>query len=236
MHELPSPVRTKPGAFQLTCERQEVIQLLFRLRLAIVPLMIDDVLETPRLILRPLRLEDAAQAQQLFPHWEIVKYLNSVVPWPFPADGALNYYRDGALPAMARGEEWHWTLRLKTAPEQMIGSVALMRKENHNRGFWIGIPWQGRGLMTEAAQITADYWFDVLGMRVLRAPKAVENAASRRISEKTGMRLVETTVSQYVCGLLPTEIWEITAEEWQARRAKAGTVGAMIDAKRDELE
>jgi RimJ/RimL family protein N-acetyltransferase len=29
---------------------------------------------TERLILRPLEMADAAQIQELFPHWEIVKY------------------------------------------------------------------------------------------------------------------------------------------------------------------
>lgn len=180
-----------------------------------------EVLETGRLILRPLRLEDAARAQELFPQWEIVKYLDAVVPWPYPEGGALAFYRNVALPAMERAESWHWTLRLKELPEDLIGSIALMRKENHNRGFWIGLPWQGQGLMTEAVEAVTDYWFDVLGFSVLRAPKAVVNEASRRISEKTGMRMVATTVSNYVCGQLPTEIWEITAEEWRARRAKS---------------
>ena len=44
--------------------------------------------------------------------------------------------------------------------------------------------------MTEAVSAVNDYWFDVLGFRVLRAPKAVENSASRRMSEKTGMRVI----------------------------------------------
>jgi [ribosomal protein S5]-alanine N-acetyltransferase len=39
-------------------------------------------LETERMRLRPVRLEDAEQAQKLFPQWEIVKYLGAVVPWP----------------------------------------------------------------------------------------------------------------------------------------------------------
>jgi hypothetical protein len=68
-----------------------------------------DVLETRRLILRPLRLEDAARTQKIFPHWEIVKYLNAIVPWPFPEDGVLNHYRDVVLPASdtfeSRGEQ-----------------------------------------------------------------------------------------------------------------------------------
>jgi len=61
-------------------------------------------LETPRLLLRPLELADAAQIQILFPHWEIVRYLRNAIPWPYPADGALQYVRDMALPATARCE------------------------------------------------------------------------------------------------------------------------------------
>jgi ribosomal-protein-alanine N-acetyltransferase len=72
--------------------------------------------------------------------------------------------------------------------------------------------------MTEAVVVVNDYWFDVLGFPVLRAPKALANVASRRISEKTGMRLVATLERDYVSGRLPAEIWEITAEEWRAKR------------------
>ena len=173
-------------------------------------------LETPRLELRPLELADAEQAQLLFPHWEIVRYLANIVPWPFPEDGAFTYYRDDALPAMARGDEWHWTLRLKSDPGQLIGCVSLMKKENHNRGFWLGLPWQRKGLMSEAVEAVTDYWFNTLGFSVMRAPKAVANTASRRISEKSGMRVVAVEERDYVSGRLPTEIWEITAEEWRS--------------------
>jgi [ribosomal protein S5]-alanine N-acetyltransferase len=177
-----------------------------------------DALETKRLILRPLVLEDAAQTQKLFPHWEIVKYLGAVVPWPYPEDGALSYYRDSALPAVERGDQWHWTLRLKEAPEEHIGAICLVRAGHTNRGFWLGLKWHGQGLMTEAVEAVTDYWFDVLGFPVLRAPKAIDNIASRRISEKTGMRVVETEMRDHVSGRLPSEIWEITAEEWRAHR------------------
>jgi [ribosomal protein S5]-alanine N-acetyltransferase len=171
-------------------------------------------LETPRLLLRPLELADAEATQRLFPHWEIVRYLASHVPWPYPVDGALTFYRDRALPAMERGDEWHWSLRLKEAPDQMIGSISLLRNENNNRGFWVGLPWQGKGLMSEACFAVNDYWFDVLRMPALRVPKAAANLASRRISEKQGMRVVATEERNYVSGRFLTEIWEITAGEW----------------------
>ena len=124
-------------------------------------------------ILRPLELADAEQAQRLFPQWEIVKFLANRVPWPYPDDGALTYYRDGALPAIQRGEEWHWSLRLKSDPAKLIGSISLMRGENNNRGFWLGLPWQRQSLMSEAVEVATGYWFDELGFPVLRAPKAV---------------------------------------------------------------
>jgi RimJ/RimL family protein N-acetyltransferase len=73
--------------------------------------------------------------------------------------------------------------------------------------------------MTEAVIAVSDYWFNVLGFKVLRAPKASANIASRRISEKTGMRVVATEERKYVSGVLPGEIWEVTAEEWRAFRA-----------------
>ena len=74
-------------------------------------------LETARLLSRPLQLSDAEQVQILFPKWEIVQYLANRVPWPYPPNGAETYYRDIALPAVERDEQWHWTLRLKAAPE-----------------------------------------------------------------------------------------------------------------------
>jgi len=176
-------------------------------------------LETARLVLRPLTLNDAPAVQELFPQWEVVQYLAHVVPWPYPPDGALSHFRDHSIPAMERGEQWHWTLRLKSEGERLIGSISLMKGEN-NRGFWLGTPWHGLGLMTEAVEAVTDYWFDELKFPVLRAPKAIANAASRRISEKMGMRVIATEDRDYVCGRLPSEIWEITAEEWHTYRSR----------------
>jgi RimJ/RimL family protein N-acetyltransferase len=175
-------------------------------------------LETASLLLRPLELGDANQIQLLFPRWEIVKFLASKVPWPYPADGAYTFIRDIALPAIARGEEWIWTIRRREAPEAIIGSISLAKNENENRGFWIDPQWQGRGLMTEACDAVTDYWFEELKFPTLRAPKAIANQGSRRISQKQGMRVVSTEDRDYVSGRFPSEIWEITAEEWRARK------------------
>ncbi|AKA24643.1 GNAT family N-acetyltransferase [Pseudomonas chlororaphis] len=175
-------------------------------------------LHTARLILRPLQLADAEAIQQQFAHWDVVRYLNARVPWPYPADGALSFLRDSALPAMARGEAWHWSVRLQDAPEQLIGSVSLMNETDNHRGFWLGPAWRGHGYMSEACAAVTEYWFEVLDRDLMRVPKAAPNLASRRISERSGMRLVGSDEDDFVCGRLPRERWEITREEWRRRR------------------
>lgn len=172
--------------------------------------------QTRRLLLRPLELGDAAQIQEIFPHWEIVRYLRNIVPWPYPQDGARQYIAEIALPLMERGEEWHWTLRLWTEPSRIIGAIGLKTHQDDHRGFWLGLPWHGQGLMSEASAWTNDFWFETLGLPLLRVSKAVGNLASRRISEKQGMRLVGVHEKDYVSGRLPSEEWEITAAEWRA--------------------
>jgi ribosomal-protein-alanine N-acetyltransferase len=119
---------------------------------------------------------------------------------------------------MERGNEWHWSLRLKSHPDRLIGTIALVKDGDNNRGFWIGLPWQGMGLMTEASEAVNDFWFRELGFTKLRVPKAAGNRASSRISEKNGMRMVGTEEREYVGGRFLTEIWEMTVEEWRARR------------------
>ena len=79
--------------------------------------------------------------------------------------------------------------------------------------------------MTEAVARANDYWFETLGFEVLRAPKAMANIASRRISEKTGMRVVAAEERDYVCGRLMAEVWELTAAEWRRVRVNLRWAG-----------
>src|SRR4029450_6287442 len=76
------------------------------------PLPPTPVLETERLLLRPLVPTDAPVIQRRFPRWEIVRYLNERVPWPYPDDGAVHFI-EICQGEMARGEKHHWSIRLK---------------------------------------------------------------------------------------------------------------------------
>ena len=157
-------------------------------------------LTTERLLLKPLVAEDAVQIQKLYPRWEIVRYMVSSVPWPYPDNGAENYVNNVAL------------------PDKLMGIICLYDIEDNNRGFWLAPEFQGKGYMREASIAATDYWFNTLNKAVLRAPKAAANSRSRRISDSSGMRLVRTEKKAYVSGMLDSELWEITRDEWNARQ------------------
>ncbi len=78
------------------------------------------ILHTERLLLKPLEAEDAPQIQVLYPRWEIVRYMVSSVPWPYPDNGAENYVNNVALPDMEKGIAWIWTIRLREAPDDLL--------------------------------------------------------------------------------------------------------------------
>ena len=179
-------------------------------------------LETDRLRLLPLTLADAPAIQAAFPVWEVVRWIAATVPWPYPDDGAASFVSQIALPAMADGTAWHWSIRRRSEPGTLIGVVSLTDKEDDNRGFWIDPVWQGQGFATEASAAATDYWFETLGKSVLRVPKAVANPASRRVSEKQGMRVVGTLDLSLVSGMQPAQLWEIDRESWRAIRSTPG--------------
>ncbi|KAI3490218.1 hypothetical protein L1887_45676 [Cichorium endivia] len=175
-------------------------------------------LTTERLLLKPLVAEDAAQIQTLYPRWEIVRYMVSSVPWPYPDNGAENYVNNVALPDMAKGIAWFWSIRRREVPDELMGIICLYDVEDNNRGFWLAPEFQGQGYMREASIAVTDYWFNTLNKSVLRAPKAAANSRSRRISDSSGMRLIRTEKKAYVSGMLDSELWEITRDEWNARQ------------------
>jgi [ribosomal protein S5]-alanine N-acetyltransferase len=192
-----------------------------RVILDVAPLPDTPVLMTERLILRPLRLEDAPAAQRYFPRWEIVRWLNAIVPWPYPDNGAESYFRE-ALEQVARGERFHWAICLKETPDDLIGLIELRPDDGSRdqRGFWLATEFQGKGLITEAANRVTDYAFTELGWPLLWLTNARSNVASRRVKERQGAQLIGTEEKRYVSGVGIGEVWLLKAEDWARRTAQ----------------
>ena len=89
-------------------------------------------------------------------------------------------------------------------------------------GYWVGVPFWGRGLMPEATREVMRHGFEDLGLEKLWCGYFDGNEQSRRVQEKCGFRYHHTAenVPFRIGGLLRTEhISCITREEWECARA-----------------
>lgn len=74
---------------------------------------------------------------------------------------------------------------------KLCGAVGLTVEAAHGRaelGYWVGRPFWGHGLATEAAQAVVDWGFAALGLRRVWASHIGRNPASGRVLEKLGFR------------------------------------------------
>lgn len=174
------------------------------------------ILETPRLVLRPLRETDAPAIQEHFACWEIIQHLSTGVPWPYPEDGAADYVAK-RLKEIAEGSDRTWAIT-ERGEDRLIGVLDYVAEDKGagNRGFWLGVPWQGRGYMTEAVLAFHEYAFSEMKLTRIVVDNAVNNPRSRRIKEKTGARLLGVIPFKHRDGTTESEQWEVTAESWAA--------------------
>jgi [ribosomal protein S5]-alanine N-acetyltransferase len=179
------------------------------------------VLETERLILRPIALDDAPAIQKYFNNWNIIGKLASVVPWPYPEDGAEIFIRENCLPGMDSETSFVWVIIPKSGPDEAIGVIDFRIHEKGdlaNRGFWLAESFHGQGYMTEAVIAVNDFIFFQLGIEKFIVANAKGNIQSRRIKKKTAARLIGTRMVPHNNGDNETEIWEMTKENWKKFR------------------
>ena len=176
--------------------------------------------QTDRLLLRPLQLEDAPAIQAQFERWEVVRYLNASVPWPYPPDGARYYLEEVLFPATRAGEEQGWGLCLLESPEQLVGAITLAIGGDENRGFWLAPELWGQGLMTEACNRLTHYVFVDLGWTELVTGNAADNEASSRLKVQQGFERMATFEKAFVGGTMAYIQWKLTRQAWLDRQAE----------------
>lgn len=146
------------------------------------------MLETERLILRPLAEDDVEEIFALRSDAEIMRFIRE----PQERDESLGWIK-------LVSERWQ---------DDKLGFCAVIEKATSNFIGWCGI-WRlaetgeieigyaiektrwGKGFATEAAAKFLEYGFEVLNAEKLVAVARPENAPSRRVMEKLGMKFVK---------------------------------------------
>jgi RimJ/RimL family protein N-acetyltransferase len=158
------------------------------------------VLETARLRLRRWRADEveriaAARSNQATAHFL------PFIPQPFTVEDARFWLKDMAEQASA-GKRFNWCVA-DTGTDQGLGNLTLFGIHTHGGvrdaeiGYWMHPEAQGRGVMSEAIQAVARWYFAAqgdggFGGRRLFIRTAATNTAARRTAEKAGFRHVGT--------------------------------------------
>jgi RimJ/RimL family protein N-acetyltransferase len=175
----------------------------------------DDLrIETPRLLLRPPRLDDLDPLAEMMVDEEGARFIGGTSPrsvaWRALMTMIGSWHAHGfAMFSVIEKETGRWVGRLgpwmpEGWPGPEIGWAVV-------RDRW------GRGYAVEGATATTNWAFDTLGWTRVIHSIAPQNRASQRVAEKLGSRLLGP-------GQLPApfqndsvDLWGQTREEWRAR-------------------
>ncbi|WP_303800809.1 GNAT family N-acetyltransferase [Alicyclobacillus macrosporangiidus] len=146
------------------------------------------LLETDRLLLRPVTAADAPSVQRLAGHPDIARTTLNI-PHPYP-DGAAEAWIQAANEAERAGTQYVRVMVRKDSGA-LVGCVALGVAQRHHRAelaYWVGRPWWNLGYASEAARRMVQFAFTDLGLHRVWAAAMPHNPASMRVMEKIGMQ------------------------------------------------
>ncbi len=107
---------------------------------------------------------------------------------------------------------------------RIAGSVGLSVDTVSNSGeigYWIDAEHEGKGIVTRVCETFFDFAFDELGLHRMELHAAADNARSRAVAERLGMRQegVAREGLRVTSGYLDAVLYGILAHEWRARRS-----------------
>lgn len=174
-------------------------------------------LETERIILRRWKESDAE---------DLYKYASDPAVGPiagWPVHTSVENSREIIRGVLSAPETYAVVLKETGRP---VGSIGLMLGKASNIGipdtegeigYWIGVPYWGRGLIPEAVREMTRYGFEDLKLEKIWCGYFDGNEKSKRVQEKCGFRYHHTAenVPCALEGVLRTEhITCMTREEW----------------------
>jgi ribosomal-protein-alanine N-acetyltransferase len=153
-------------------------------------------LQTDRLLLRPFCSQDVAPLVHLAGDRQVAA-TTLRIPYPYREQDAIDFV-SSCQPDFELGFGARFAITIR---DELCGAVGLHVERTHNHaelGYWIGVPYWGRGYATEAAAAVIRYGFDTLDLHRIQASVLAGNPASARVLLKVGMRL-EGSLRDHVC-------------------------------------
>lgn len=182
------------------------------------------VLQSERLILRPLTMEDIPALLPLIGAREVAA-TTLRIPHPYTMEDAKRFleYSDGAW---EKQEGALFSIFLRDG-DRLCGGIGLESNREHHQaeiGYWLGVPFWGSGYCTEAVREILAYGFGTLRLNRIHAGHYSRNPASGRVLRKVGMSY-EGRQRQHILKwgeYLDVELYGLLASEYSTDADAAG--------------
>ena len=145
-------------------------------------------LQTQRLTLRPYAASDIPALVPLIGAREVAA-TTLRIPHPY-TEALAQQFIASVKEGFEKGTCVRLTMILRET-QTMCGGIGLQINTDHRHaelGYWIGVPYLGKGYATEAATAVVNYGFETLGLQRIFASHFAKNPASGRVLQKIGMR------------------------------------------------
>jgi ribosomal-protein-alanine N-acetyltransferase len=138
-----------------------------------------------RCVIRRWRTRDAVSVVRYANNYNVSRYLRDRFPFPYTMAHAR------AFLAGAVGEEEGETKFAIEVDGEAVGGIGVIPGADIERfsaeiGYWLGEPFWGRGIATEAVRAVSQYAFESFDLCRLEAGVFEWNPASMRVLEKAG--------------------------------------------------
>lgn len=144
------------------------------------------IIETERLMLRPLKTEDA---EEIFQSWATDPEVGRFMRWNLhDSIGVTRAWLAEEEASVMDDDSYNWGFVLKENGK-LIGCGGLVFSQKHEMfeiGYNLARDYWGNGYVTEAAKRIVEFARENLDVSQLFATHAVDNAASGRVLEKIG--------------------------------------------------
>jgi len=192
-------------------------------------------LETRRLWLRWPRAADASVFRALASDWQVAR-LTAALPHPYALADADQFIRDSREDNL-RGSALRMALTLKSGEREVVGVIGVEAREGRPMlGYWLGRPFWGHGMMSEAVAAMVHAFFLFSDGEEVCARVSEENAASRGVLEKRGFVEVERLAAgSGRQAEHPSLCLALRRRDWQARGGQGAHLPPALAARPDLL-
>jgi [ribosomal protein S5]-alanine N-acetyltransferase len=188
------------------------------------------IIETERLLLRPLELSDAGDIQRLAGNRSIADTTINI-PHPYE-NGMAEQWITLNRPEFAAGMPTNFAIVLRGSGK-LVGAIELRivpRSELAELGYWVGKPYWHKGYGTEAARAMIHYGFTALNIDRIHAAHFTRNPASGRVLQKIGMRHEGRSPKQVEKWGQPEklELYGLFREQWLKSTAQTQSIRTIV--------